>query len=393
MLRSLLLLLACLLASSAAALEPIPIGVSGPFTGGSSSLGLSMLAGIRMAAARINAEGGLLGRPLHLVERDDEARNERGAQVAQELVNQEKVVAAVGIVNTGVALASQHIYEQARIPMITAVATGSLVTRQFLPPLYAENYIFRVSAPDSLQAEMIVEEAVDKRGFHRVGILHDATNYGQLGRNDLESALARRGLKPVAVERFKLREADMSPQLARAREAGAEVILTYGIGPELAQLANTLARMNWKVPLVGSWTLGMDSFIDNAGPNAEGARMPQTFIIDPRLQRSAGFLAAYREATGSGRIPVPPVAAQAFDATLILAAAIRQAGTTDGPGIRAALENLETPVEGVIMTYDRPFSKNDHEAIRSTRNLYLGEVRNGSVVFAYPAEHARAASR
>lgn len=185
----------------------------------------------------------------------------------------------------------------------------------------------------------------------------------------------------------------MSPQLARAREAGAEVVLTCGIGPELAQLANTLARMNWKVPLVGSWTLGMDSFIDNAGPNAEGARMPQTFIIAPRLQRSAGFLAADRAATGSGRIPVPPVAAQAFDATLVLAAAIRQAGTTDGPRIRAALENLETPVEGVIMTYYRPFSKNDHEAIRSTRNLYLGEVRNGSVVFAYPAEHARAARR
>ena len=74
------------------AAEPIKIGVSGPFTGGSAPMGVSMRDGVKLAVADINAHGGVLGRQLQLVERDDEAKNERGVQVAQELINKEKVV-------------------------------------------------------------------------------------------------------------------------------------------------------------------------------------------------------------------------------------------------------------------------------------------------------------
>ena len=234
-----------LLATGVGAIEPIRIGVSGPFTGGSSPMGLSMRDGIRLAAQEINAAGGILGRPLRLIERDDEARPERGAQVAQDLISRDKIVAGLGIVNTGVALASQLFYQQAHVPMITSVATGSIITRQFLPPRYADNYIFRVSAPDSLQAAMIVEEVVERRHLRKLAILHDSTNYGQLGREDLERALERHGIKPVAVERFNIRDVDMTPQLARARATGAEAILTYGLGPELAHLANGMVRIGW----------------------------------------------------------------------------------------------------------------------------------------------------
>jgi branched-chain amino acid transport system substrate-binding protein len=384
------LLAALVLASAqAVAAEPVRIGVSGPFTGGSSPMGISMREGIRIAAAEINASGGVLGRPIELVERDDEARNERGAQVVQELIK-EGVVAGLGIVNTGVALASQRFYQQARIPVITSVATGSLITKQFLPPQHPENFVFRVSANDTLQAAMIVEEAVERRGLRRVAIFHDATNYGQLGREDLERALVERDIHPVAVERFQLRQADMLTPLRRARAAGAQAILTYGIGPELAQIANGMARMGWKAPLIGSWTLAMSNFIDNAGPNAEGARMPQTFIQEPTTERRASFLAAWKEKTGTERIPVPPAAAQGYDSALLLAAAIEQAGSTDGDRIREALEDLRTRVEGVIMTYDRPFSRTSHETITDTRDISMGEVRNGQVVFARDEDRQRA---
>ena len=97
--------LACTAATAFAA-EPIKIGVDGPFTGGSSSMGVSMRDGVRLAAEEINKAGGVLGRQIQLVERDDEAKNERGAQIAQELINKEKVVAVVGYINTGVGLAS-----------------------------------------------------------------------------------------------------------------------------------------------------------------------------------------------------------------------------------------------------------------------------------------------
>ncbi|MBU6436848.1 MAG: ABC transporter substrate-binding protein, partial [Betaproteobacteria bacterium] len=265
---------ACLSAAAFAA-EPIKIGVSGPFTGGSSSMGVSMRDGVRLAAEEINKAGGVLGRPIQLVERDDEAKNERGVQIAQELINREKVVATVGFINTGVSLASQRFYQEAKIPVMNNVATGTIVTRQF--PNDPDNYVFRNACPDNIQSPMIVEEAVTRRGFKKVAILADSTNYGQLGRADLEKALAAKGVKPVAEEKFNVGDVDMTPQLLKAKQAGAEVILTYGIGPELAQIANGMTKLGWKVPMIGSWTLSMANFIDNAGPGGEGARMPQTF--------------------------------------------------------------------------------------------------------------------
>ena len=367
---------------------PVRIGVSGPFSGPSAPMGLSMRDGIRIAAAEINAGGGVLGRRVELVERDDEASNELGAQIVREFVNRERVVAGLGIVNTGVALASQRHYQTARIPVITSVATGTLITRQFQPPEFPENYVFRVSANDTLQAEVIVDEAVRRRGFSRLAILHDATNYGILGSADLAATLRAQGIEPVAIERFQLRQTDMRPQLEHARAAGAQAVLTYGIGPELAHIANGMARMDWRVPIIGSWTLAMSNFIEIAGRNAEGARMPQTFIQTPRTARQSAFLQAWREATDTARIPVPPAAAQGYDSMLLLAAAIRQAGSLEGARIRDALENLEAPVEGVVMTYHRPFSTDNHETLRSAQQIHLGEIRDGEVVFAREATSA-----
>ncbi len=388
-LRTAILATLALLGSSASAIEPIRIGVSGPFTGGSNPMGIAMRDGIRLAAREINAAGGILGRPVVLVERDDEARPERGAQVVQELINQEKVIAGLGIVNTGVALASQRFYQQAHIPMITSVATGSIITKQFLPPQYPDNYIFRASAPDSVQAAMIVEEAVVRQRLRKLAIFHDSTNYGQLGREDLERALERHGIRPVAVERFNIRDVDMTPQLARARAVGAEAILTYGLGPELAHLANGMVRIGWKVPMMGSWALAMSNFIDNAGPNAEGTRMPQTFIQEGNTPRRKAFIDKYRKAFGVERIPVAPAAAQGYDSMLLLAAAIQQARSTDGARLREALENLKDRVEGIVMVYDRPFSRTDHEAIDTPRIPVIGEVRNSQVVFAYDEDRKR----
>ena len=374
---------------AALAADPIKIGISGPFTGGSSSMGVSMRDGVRLATDEINKAGGVLGRQLVLVERDDEAKNERGVQIAQELINKEKVAVTVGFINTGVALASQRFYQEAKIPVMNNVATGSAITHQFDDQ--SENYIFRNAAHDSIQAPMIVEEAVTRRGFKKVAILADSTNYGQLGREDLEKALALKGIKPVAVEKFNIKDVDMTPQLLKAKEAGAEVVLTYGIGPELAQIANGMTKLGWKVPMIGSWTLSMANFIDNAGPGGEGARMPQTFIQEPTTPKRQSFIIAYLKVFSpkNNRIDSPVSAAQGYDSVYLLAAAIKQAGSTDGPKIKAALEDLKTPVEGVVTTYIHPFTAKDHDAI--TVNIpVFGEVKGQRVVYAYPDDFKKA---
>nr|WP_238139666.1 ABC transporter substrate-binding protein [Roseateles aquatilis] len=374
---------------AALAADPIKIGVAGPFTGGSSSMGVSMRDGVRLAAEEINKSGGVLGRQIQLIERDDEAKNERGVQIAQEMINREKVVATVGFINTGVALAAQRFYQDAKIPVMNNVATGSVITQQFKDQ--PDNYVFRNAAHDSIQAPMIVEEAVTRRGFKKVAILADSTNYGQLGRQDLEKALELKGIKPVAVEKFNIKDVDMTAQLLKAKEAGAEAILTYGIGPELAQIANGMTKLGWKVPMIGSWTLSMANYIDNAGPGGEGARMPQTFIQEPTTPKRQSFIVNYLKTFNpkNSRIDSPVSAAQGYDSIYLLAAAIKQAGSTDGPKIKAALEDLKAPVDGVVTTYNKPFSKTDHEAITANIPVF-GEVKGQRVVYAYPDDFKKA---
>jgi branched-chain amino acid transport system substrate-binding protein len=369
------------LSVSAIAADPIKIGLSGPFTGGSSPMGVSMRDGVKLAAAEINAKGGVLGRQIQLIERDDEAKNERGVQVTQELISKEKVVAALGYINTGVALASQRFYQEAKIPVMNNVATGSIVTKQFLPPEHADNYVFRNAAHDTIQSAMIVSEAVDKRKMTKVAILADSTNYGQLGKDDLIKALTAKNVTPVAVEKFNIKDVDMTPQLLKAKAAGAEAVLTYAIGPELAQIANGMEKLGWKVPMIGSWTLSMANFIDNAGKNGDGAIMPQTFIQEGNTPKRKAFIDAYTKAYSppGGRIPSPVSAAQGYDSMYILAAAIKQAGVTDGPKVREALENLNEKIDGVVATYDKPYTHDDHEAIKMGMPV-MGMIKDGHVV-------------
>jgi branched-chain amino acid transport system substrate-binding protein len=260
------------------------------------------------------------------------------------------------------------------------VATGSVVTKQFANE--PQNFIFRNSANDTIQSAMIVEEAT-RRNFKKVAILADSTNYGQLGRQDLEKALEKKGIKPVAEEKYNIGDVDMTAQLLKAKQAGAEVVLTYGIGPELAQIANGMEKIGWHVPIIGSWTLAMANFIDNAGKNGEGTRMPQTFIQEASTAKRKAFIDAYVKAYNppGGRMPSAVSAAQGYDSVYLLAAAIKQAGSTDGTKIAQALENLKEPIEGVVTTYNKPYSHEDHEAINFD-NTQFGEVRGGRVVLA-----------
>ena len=362
------------------AAENIKIGLQGPLTGGSSPMGVSMRDGAKLAVTEINAKGGILGRKIEMIERDDEAKNERGVQIAQELINKEKVVATIGYINSGVALASQRFYQEAKIPVMNNVATATTITKQFSDQ--PQNYIFRNSANDTIQSAMIVEEVIGRRKFTKVAILADSTNYGQLGREDLEKALKAKGITAVAIEKYNIKDVDMTPQLLKAKEAGAEIVITYGIGPELAKIANGMIKLDWKVPMMGSWTLSMGNFIDNAGANSVGATMPQTFIQEPNTPKRKSFIEAYQKAYKVSRISSPVSAAQGYDSVYLLAAAIKQAGSTEGPKVLAALEDLKAPVEGVVTTYNRPFTKEDHEAI--TINMaVIGKVQEGKVVYAY----------
>ncbi len=364
---------------------PIRLGVIGPFTGPSSDFGIPMLQGVQLAVSEINAVGGYLGRPLELVIRDDQATPAKGVEQSRDLAAN-KVFAAIGFCNTGVALPSLEVFQQSRIPLIVPCAAGSPVTLKYAP---RESYVFRNSARDALQADFMVEDLV-RRGWTKVAIFADTTPYGEAGLADVRKALADRKLQPVHVERFPLGVKDLAEPMKQARAAGANVVFSYTVGPENAVIARSRQAVGWNVPLVGGWTLSFPFFMDGAGPAGEGALMAQTFIAEPSNERRAAFLASYARKFNTRRITVPMAAAQAYDATYLLVYALFgiRDGKLEGPAVKAALENIQRPYYGVVATYDQPFSASEKDAI--TRNmLVVGQVKKGNITFAYPADARR----
>lgn len=373
------LVLACFSIGATAA-ETIRIGVSCPFTGGSADMGISVRNGIRLAVEEINEwAGGVAGKKIELLERDDLANPEAGKKIAEELVNKEKVAATIGACNTGVGLAMLETYQNARIPLIVPVATGTPLTKKFAAS--PEHYIFRVSPRDEVQAPFIVAEVM-KRGFKKIALFADTTGYGEAGKNDVEKALAAQSLAPVSIQRFALGVTDLSEQVNQAKAAGADVVISYTVGPEAAVLAKSIAKQKWNVQIVGSWPLSWRNFIDPAGDAAEGALVAVSFIQQASFQRRNAFISAYKEKYNSPVIPAPMAAAQGYDAMMILFYAIHQAQSEDPAKIKVALENLQRPVSGVITTYDKPFSKTDHDAL-SSNMLVMGVVRKGQIDYAY----------
>ena len=379
--------LAVLAAPAAIAQAPaatVKVGLIGPFTGPSSDFGIPLRQGIELAVAEINTAGGYLGRPLELVVRDDKGNPDAGLAASQDLAKQ-GVVATIGFCNTGVAAKSLDVYQNAQLPLIIPCATGTPLTAKYPP---AQSYIFRTSARDSIQAPFVVDDIV-KRGWTKVAIFADTTGYGEAGLKDVQDALAARKLQAVHVTRFPLGVTDLGKELQAAREAGANVIFSYTVGPEEAVIANSRKDIGWKVPLVGAWPLSFPFFIDGAKDAAEGALMAQTFIAEPSNERRAAFLTNFKRKHGE-RMAVPMAAAQGYDATYLLTYALFgiRDGKLDGPAVKNALENIKRVYYGVVATYERPFTPEDKDAI--TQNmLVMGKVHNGAITFAYPEDAKR----
>ncbi|MHB1093464.1 ABC transporter substrate-binding protein [Thiobacillus sp.] len=381
------------------AADTVKIALTGPFSGGSAPMGVSMRDGANLAIDEINRAGGIqVGArkmKIEVVERDDEGKNERGALIAQELSSMGDLSGVIGTVNTGVVLAGDKYFQEKGITKIITPAAGSASMTQWSKLGVKDLSIFRFSADDGIQSAMVVEDAINRK-FTKVAILHDSTNYGVSGRDDLLDQIKKQGnkLQVVATEKFNIGDKDMTAQLLKAKFAGAQSILIWGIGPELAAVSNGMAKLRMKQPLIGGWTLSMSNYIDNAGKNGNGTLMPQTFIEDPITPKARSFINSYHKTYGVSRIPSPMSAAQGYDAVYVFAAAVKQAQSTDTHKIKDALEDLRDPVKGVITTWKQPYGKWDpaneqtHEAFRRDQ-VVMGMVQDGRVVFANKADRQR----
>lgn len=352
--------------------EPIKLGLTISLSGGTADMGEAAKDGAELAINEINARGGVLGRPLQLITYDDEVKAEKGLENVKRLIEQDKVVAFLGPANTGVALAQIDYVQQAQVLMLVSASAGTPVTQKYADQ--EKNYILRLSMVDSAQAPTIIDFLVKNQGFTKIAILHDTTAYGVSGKDDMTARLAKHGLTPVAVESFKLGDTDLTAQVNKARAAGAEAIATYALAPELAQIMKALQKVNWKVPVVGSWTLSGELFHKLAGDLVNN-EVYTVMSVHPSKSEKYKAFDEKMHAT-YGRNNFAPVAAQSYDAIYLIANAIAKAGSTDPKAIRDAVEATEG-FAGVTNAPSRPFASGP-EAL-GLEQMFIGKWVNGKL--------------
>lgn len=372
----------------AASARPLRVGFICPQTGGSGDFGVSARLGAELAVQEINEVGGYLGRPLALVVRDDQAKPDEGRAAAEDLVLKEKVEFTVGFCNTGVAMKALDVFQTQRHLLMVPVATGTAITAKYPAK---ESFIFRMSPRDQLQARFLVDEVVRRRGLKKIALFADRTGYGEGGLADLTRFLQEQGLEPVHVARFDLGVASLATEVQAAQAAGAQALLAYTVGPELATLARAKAETKYAGLLLGPWTMSFRTVWEQSGGGAEGAMMVQSIVPDLSNERRSSFIARLKKQAGGENVASLMAAAQTYDAVhLMMRAVFQSRGDTRGPALKAALEQLAHSYSGVITTHSKPFSADDHDAF-SANMIWLAAWRKGSLQFVYP-EDAKAAA-
>jgi branched-chain amino acid transport system substrate-binding protein len=355
-------LLAAVLVANVAQAQDIKLGFNGDLSASpSAQSGKAGVIGIQAAIDDINAGGGVLGRKLVLVVRDDQSQPPKSIQNMSDLIDNEKVAAVFGPTNSGNALAWRHIPNQKKVVSMGMIGSGTDITKPM--GAGAENYMFRVSMVDREQVSGLVAYAA-KSGAKKIGLMGETTGYGQGGLKDLEEIAKLHGLTPLGVEKFAVSDTDMTSQLNKLKAAGVETILVWAQGTPTGQLVRSMEKINYFPTLLSSWAADNITFFDAAGKALASKPIFMRTMVTPSTPAQQKLY----ERTGA-KLAAPsafPFVIHGYDAVMLVAAALRQAGTTEGPKLREALENLQAPVVGVMKTYNKPFNKTDHEALTAS---------------------------
>lgn len=346
----------------AAAADPIKIGLSAAFSGPNASAGEALQRGAELAMEEINAAGGVAGRQLVLATRDNEHKLERGVAQTRELIEREGCVAILGSQGSFIALAVIDTIQELKVPWFGLAVGGAKIIENDRKP----NYMFRVATNDREVAIFLVSYALDKLGAKKFGILNEDTGWGVPAIGDLQAALKHRNLEPASVDKMKVGDADFTAQMLRAKNAEADTILSYSNAVEMANALKAANKISYKPQVLSAWGLANNTFPSLAGPLADGVMVMQTFTFvqntRPRAQALFKRFSEKYKITDPTQIPFPSFLGNSYDATHMIALAVKQAGTTDGEKLHGALESLRT-YDGLLKTYNNPFSPDHHEAL------------------------------
>lgn len=355
--------------SLGAAAQDIKLGYNGDLSASpSAQSGQAAVLGMEAAIADVNAAGGVLGRKLVLVTRDDTSAPPKSIQNMSELVDNEKVAAVFGPTNSGNAMAWKHIANQKKVPVIGNVGSGTDITKPMSPG--ADNYMFRVSMVDREQVAALmgyVKKNSEKTKV--VGLMAETTGYGQGGLKDMEEIAKLQDIKIAGTERFGVGDTDMTSQLSKMKAANVDTVVVWAQGTPIAQLVRSMEKINYFPLVLTSWAADNITFYDAAGKTLAEKPIFMRTVSEtrtPAQQKLFDRIGAKLKAPGSFSF-----ALHGYDSVLLYAAAAKQANSIDGSAVRLALEDLKTPVQGVLKSYDKPFSKTNHEALTAKDLVWI----------------------
>ena len=370
---ALAVLLALVLWTACGQNEPktIKIGHAVALTGDASVFGQSEHTGLKIAVEEINRKGGVLGKPIELVAADTRADPTETVNAVRRLVEREKVVAVLGVAQSGVAMAATPVVTAAKVPLISTTASNPYVTQSKAGETY--HYVFRVCFIDTYQGTVAAEFAYDRLKARKAAILYDVgSDYSQWLAKYFEDAFAKVGGKVVAKEAYRTGELDFRAPLGKIRESNPDLVFLPLTQKDAALVAKQARDLGIKATLLGGDNWASPDILKLGGAALEGSYFINSASFDePSVKK---WMATNEKRFGG---PVVRNALLVNDALYALADAIKRAGSTDSDKIVAALE--QTKDLPVLTTDKFTLDAKTHNPLN--RPAYFNQIKDGKFVF------------
>jgi len=315
--------------------------------------GLAVRMGIETAVDEINEAGGVLGQKLRVLAYDDQGEPARAVDNARRIGERDNCIVMIGGFRTPNALAIRTVLSEMGLPWMGVISAG---TRVIEWETGTNEWMFRTSMKDRWVAPFLLDKAMERSKTKKVGLLFEATGWGQGAVPDVEAAATAKGVTLVGKETFNIKDQDLSAQLIRLRDAGADTLMLYIVDPEANALLRSMERIGYKPTLVSAWGISA-KLGETAGALSDGVLVAGTFAwtgqLSPRAQKVWERMKAKFKLDHPGQLVLPSGIANAYDAVYIIAEALKLAGSFDRTKMRDALYKVK--YEGIIATYDPAF--------------------------------------
>lgn len=346
--------------------EAIKLGVSEPLSGPASSLGIPVVESIKTAAEFINSNGGIDGRQIELVIRDDQSRADVAVQNFRRLA-EEGVYGVIGPNQGSNALAVAPVLLETEVPMCGFQNTIS-ITKLGNP------YIFRCQTSDTDNTRAALKFASEKLGAKNVAVLYTGDAYGTEAFAALEVEAKEMNIPIVASEKINYGASDTTAEWTKILSAQPEAIILWGSGSTMSVALRNGSQLGNMVPIIGAQGVAAAAIIKSAGAAAEGVYMVTLNAPDQVTPEQQELSRVYKERNGDDyTLTIYDIIG--WDAVHIYAEAIRQTGG-DKAKVVEGLEKLQgLKLAGGSYSY----SPDSHEGLGSD-SVWIVQVKDGAMV-------------